>query len=100
MAGHTEDVRNGRKAKTVSNEGGLWETAQRCWQKSYAGDYLGLIIMAVAFLFIKMMWEPFHQMFVINDIRIGHPWAEVERVDICTFMVMLSICSLSFSRFC
>ena len=45
---------------------------------------LGLIIIATALLFIKMIAEPFHQMFVLNDIRIGHPWAEVERVDVCT----------------
>ena len=46
---------------------------------------LGLIIIAIALLFIKTIAEPFHQMFVLNDIRTGHPWAEVERVDVCTF---------------
>ena len=86
MTGAAEDVRNGRKARTVANDSGLWETAQRFWSKSYAGDYLGLVMIAVAFLFMKMMVEPFHQMFVINDIRIGHPWTEVERVDVCTFI--------------
>ena len=45
---------------------------------------LAVIIIAVALSFIKTIAEPFHQMFVLNDIRIGHPWAEVERVDVCT----------------
>lgn len=41
MAHQGEDVRNGRKAKLTGSDTGLWDTAQRWWRKSYAGDYLG-----------------------------------------------------------
>jgi diacylglycerol diphosphate phosphatase/phosphatidate phosphatase len=85
MPSPAEDVRNGRKAKLPSPDSGLWEAAQRFWRKSYAGDYLGLLLIAVLFLFVEMVWEPFHQMFVLEDLRIQHPWAEVERVDVCTW---------------
>ena len=87
MPAQAEDVRNGCKAK-LSNESGLWETARRWWQKSYAGDYLGLVLIAIANLFVKMLEEPFHQMFVINDFRINHPWAEFERVDLCGYSIL------------
>lgn len=84
MAPQSDDVRNGRKAnKLFPHDGGIWEATQRFMEKSYAGDYAGLIVLAVLFLFLKIFTEPFHQMFVINDFRISHPWAEIERVDVC-----------------
>ena len=78
------DARNGRKAKAPNPDSGLWEAGRRFWQNSsYAGDYLGLLVIAVLLLFAEMLWEPFHQMFVLQDLRIQHPWAERERVDVC-----------------
>ena len=91
MPSPSEDVRNGRKAKVLPNDTGLFEAAQRFWQKSYAGDYVVLVVIAAVFMFIKLFNEPFHQMFVLNDIRIQHPWAEVERVDVCKLVPHSSI---------
>ena len=86
-----EDVRNGRKARLQStNAGGFWEAAQRFWAKSYAGDYLGLAVLLAAYLFIKYFGEPFHQMFTLNDTRIAHPHAEVQRVENCAFFHTLT----------
>ena len=91
----TEDVRNGRKARlhllatpngdtfVAGNGGGLWDTAQRFWRKSYAGDYLGLAILLAGFLVVKNLSEPFYQTFVVNDVRISHPFAMVQRVPAC-----------------
>lgn len=78
-----EDVRNGRKAHLPPSESGLWETAQRFWRKSYAGDYLGLALMLTGYLLVKYLGEPFYQMFVVNDTRISHPHAAVQRVSTC-----------------
>ena len=83
MPSSQEDVRNGRKAK-VDNSSGLLEAAQRFWRKSYAGDYIGLALIIVGLMLEEAVAEPFHQMFVLNDTRIQHPWAEVERVGVCT----------------
>ena len=92
-----EDVRNGRKARLHlvatpsesallgSGGGGLWDTAQRFWRKSYAGDYLGLAILLAGFLVVKNLSEPFYQTFVVNDVRISHPFAMVQRVPACEF---------------
>ena len=79
----SEDVRNGRKTHLPMSESGLWETAQRFWRKSYAGDYLGLAVLLAGFLLIKHLGEPFYQEFVVNDLRISHSHAAVQRVGTC-----------------
>ena len=94
-----EDVRNGRKAKLSSNDSGLFEAARRLWQKSYAGDYLGLALLLAAYLFIKFWGEPFHQMFRLSDARIQHPHAEVERVSVGTSVYLL-MCPRASPRDC
>ena len=87
-----EDVRNGRKAHLLqTSESGLWETAQRFWRKSYAGDYLGLALLLTGFFLVKYLGEPFYQMFVVNDTRISHPHAAVQRVNTCTLTHYLPI---------
>ena len=81
----SEDVRHGRKAHLAStNDSGLLEAAQRFYKKTYAGDYLGLALVCAALLLIKFFGEPFHQMFMLNDPRLQHPHAEVQRVSVCT----------------
>ena len=81
----TQDVRNGRKAQLqTARDSGLWESAQRFWRKSYAGDYLGLALLLAGFLLVKYLGEPFYQQFLLNDPRIQHPHALVQRVGTCT----------------
>lgn len=73
-----------RKGKApATGGGGLLETLQRFWLKTYAGDYLGLIIVLVAYLLIQMLQDPFHQMFSLDDRRLQHPHADIERVSVC-----------------
>ena len=87
MPPRDEDVRNGRKGKLASpgNTGtSILESAQRFWQRSYAGDYLGLAIIIVLWVPLKVFGEPYHQMFRLSDSRIQHPHAEVERVGVST----------------
>lgn len=62
---------------------GFYDTASRFWKRSYAGDYLGLTVLVVAYIIVKMLDEPYHQMFRLNDYRLQHPHAEVERVPVC-----------------
>ena len=83
MPAQQEDVRHGRKARLTSNDSGLLEAAQRFWQKSYAGDYLGLILLTGAYMLLRMFGEPFHQMFTLDDVRLQHPHADIERVGVC-----------------
>lgn len=79
----SESHDEGHKAKLFGQQGGLLEAAQRFWQKSYAGDYLGLAVLFAAYSVIQLSTEPFHQMFTLSDTRIQHPHAEVERVPVC-----------------
>lgn len=74
-----------RRMRSASpTQGGLWETAQRFYSKSYAGDYIGLVILILVLSFFEFSGEPFHQMFTIDDPRIQHPHAEIERVPVRT----------------
>lgn len=81
----TDSRHEARKAK-AANQSGLYaagQAAQRFWQRSYAGDYVGLMILLVAYVIIQFFAEPFHKMFRLNDPRIQHPHAAVERVPPC-----------------
>ncbi|KAK6526974.1 hypothetical protein TWF281_010170 [Arthrobotrys megalospora] len=64
-------------------------SASRLWRTSRAGDYLGLLLLALsnATLFIA---EPFHRMFTIDDPRLKFPHAKVERVSV-PYLLVLSI---------
>ncbi|KAI6914102.1 hypothetical protein KC318_g2257 [Hortaea werneckii] len=70
------------KARTTANESGLLEAVQRFWQKSYAGDYFGFILLLAAYIVIQFDAEPFHRLFRLDDPRIQFPHAEVERVPV------------------
>ena len=72
------------RLKSYDDDGSFLASARRYWQKSYAGDYLGLILLSVAYAFMKTVDEPFHQMFTLDDTRLQHPHADPERVGVCT----------------
>jgi hypothetical protein len=76
--------RASRKAKLAPTDTGLYEALQRFWQKSYAGDYAGFILLLAAYLVIQFLGEPFHRHFRLNDPRLQFPHAEAERVPVCT----------------
>ncbi|EMC99743.1 hypothetical protein BAUCODRAFT_119318 [Baudoinia panamericana UAMH 10762] len=70
-----------RRAKGLSDQGtGLYEAGLRFWQKSYAGDYLGLVLLLAAYLAVQLVAEPFHKMFRLDNARIQYPHAEMETV--------------------
>ena len=84
MPGSESHHDNRRMRSASPTQSGLWETAQRFYSKSYAGDYIGLVLLLLTLSFFEFSGEPFHQMFTIDDPRIQHPHAEVERVPVRT----------------
>lgn len=86
MPSRDSSVRHGRKDKLPSPAAhpGILSAAQRFWQRSYAGDYAGLAVLVLLYIPLKLFGEPFHKMFRLDDPRIQHPHAEVERVGVCT----------------
>jgi hypothetical protein len=71
-------------------------------QRSYASDYVGLAILIAGYILvstckpreelnltrkvqIQFLAEPFHRMFFLDNLAIGYPHAEVERVSVCAF---------------
>ncbi|KAK5113335.1 hypothetical protein LTR62_003434 [Meristemomyces frigidus] len=79
MAGDTAK-RSSNKPSPESS--GIYDSIQRFWTKSYAGDYTGLILLLAAYLLIQFFGEPFHRLFRLDDPRLGFPHAEVERVSV------------------
>jgi diacylglycerol diphosphate phosphatase/phosphatidate phosphatase len=79
----SESHHDPRKTKPSANTtASLLEAARRFWQKSYAGDYLGLALLTTAYFLLKLTDEPFHQAFSLSDTRIQHPYAVIERVPV------------------
>jgi diacylglycerol diphosphate phosphatase/phosphatidate phosphatase len=79
-----------RSALLGDSNGDLYESVRRFWQKSYAGDYLGLAGLVVAYILFKLVDAPFHHQFRLDDMRIQHPFAEVERVPPCMLPSVLA----------
>lgn len=75
------------KAKAAGNDSGLWETSKRFYHRSYAGDYLGVALLVAAYILIKLFGQPFHSQFRLDDPRLQHPHAEVERVDVTWLLI-------------
>jgi len=61
---------------------GFIASFRRFWQRSYASDYVGLIILLTAYMLIQFFMEPFHRMFYLDNLAIQYPHAIVERVPV------------------
>jgi len=55
---------------------------RRFWQRSYAADYAGFVLLLVAYALSKVLLEPFHRMFSLDNQAIQFPHAEIERVPV------------------
>ncbi|KAF8429646.1 PAP2 domain-containing protein [Tirmania nivea] len=54
---------------------------KQLWRKSYAPDWLGLLLISIGYLLL-LTAEPFHRLFSLDDRRIQYPFAETERVPL------------------
>lgn len=70
------------KSAPNSNNNGYLDAFLRFARKTHAADYIGLSILVVGELLLKLFGEPFHSQFRLDDPRIQHPHAEVERVSV------------------
>lgn len=73
------------KSPPNSNNNGYLDAFLRFARKTHAADYIGLSILVVGELLLKLFGEPFHSQFRLDDPRIQHPHAEVERVSVSMF---------------
>lgn len=80
------------------NSTGFAGAAARFWKRSYASDYVGLAVLITGYILIQFLAEPFHRMFFLDNLAIGYPHAEIERVPVCTYMWLGSWCdSLTYN---
>ncbi|CBY00863.1 similar to PAP2 domain-containing protein [Plenodomus lingam JN3] len=64
------------------NSTGFAGAAARFWKRSYASDYVGLAVWITGYILIQFLAEPFHRMFFLDNLAIGYPHAEIERVPV------------------
>ncbi|KAK6602151.1 pap2 domain protein [Botrytis cinerea] len=74
--------RIGRNTGGLTSKPGWIGAVARFWEKSYAPDYVGFVLLLTAYVLIEFLQEPFHRMFFINNINIQYPHALVERVPV------------------
>ncbi|KAL8840756.1 MAG: hypothetical protein Q9170_001194 [Blastenia crenularia] len=70
------------KKNSITQQVGLMGSMARFWHRSYAGDYIGLVLLLTAFILVATIAEPFHRMFSLDDLAIQFPHAEIERVPV------------------
>jgi diacylglycerol diphosphate phosphatase/phosphatidate phosphatase len=61
---------------------GFIGSAARFWEKTYAPDYVGFVLLLTAYMLVEYLVEPFHRMFFINNINLLYPHAIEERVPV------------------
>lgn len=71
-----------KAAPNSNSNNGYFDAFLRFARKTHAADYIGLSILVVGELLLKLFGEPFHSQFRLDDPRIQHPHAEVERVSV------------------
>ncbi|KAJ5022362.1 hypothetical protein PSV08DRAFT_220835 [Bipolaris maydis] len=64
------------------NSPGFLGAVARFWQRSYASDYVGIALLLCGYIPIQFLGEPFHRMFFLDNLAIGYPHAEIERVSV------------------
>ncbi|KAK4098013.1 acid phosphatase/Vanadium-dependent haloperoxidase [Parathielavia hyrcaniae] len=62
--------------------GGILGSLSTFWQRTYAADYVGFVLLLVGYFIVQFTVEPFHRMFSVSDLRIAFPHAEKERVPL------------------
>lgn len=71
-----------RAQSDLLQQPGIGGAIARFWSRSYAPDYVGLIVLESAYLFIQFFAEPFHRMFSLDDRSKSYPHALVQRVPV------------------
>ncbi|KAI9673055.1 MAG: hypothetical protein M1817_003219 [Caeruleum heppii] len=67
---------------SILHRTGCLGTTARFWKKSFAGDYIGLLVLLVACALLESFVEPFHRLFALDDVSLQFPHAERERVPV------------------
>lgn len=92
---------------------GLKGAALRFWQRSYAADYLGFVLLLLAYVGVcaclspvllaylsyfqsKLLITPFHRYFTLDDHAIAYPHALIERVSAIQNVIYAGVCPLIF----
>jgi len=71
-----------RARSDLFQQPGVGGAIARFWARSYAPDYVGLILLEAAYLLIQFFVEPFHRMFSLDDRSKSYPHASVQRVSV------------------
>ncbi|ODH49552.1 hypothetical protein GX48_04339 [Paracoccidioides brasiliensis] len=84
---HDDEFQNKPSLAALSSRPGAFGALARFWKRSYAADYVSLIVIVVGWMLIQIFVLPFHRMFTLDNVSIQFPFTEVERVPV--FVIVL-----------
>ncbi|KAL2373767.1 hypothetical protein RJ035_000157 [Blastomyces gilchristii] len=78
-------LQRNKSLSAIASRPGVLGALARFWLRSYAADYVSLIVLVVGWILIQIFVRPFYRMFTLDNVSIQFPFAEVERVPVCEF---------------
>ncbi|KAK3620831.1 hypothetical protein LTR56_023163 [Elasticomyces elasticus] len=71
------------KARSPTRESGIYSKILRLYHLNpHTGDYIGLLLLLLAYTILQALTDPFHRLFRLDDPRLQFPHAEHERVPV------------------
>jgi diacylglycerol diphosphate phosphatase / phosphatidate phosphatase len=65
----------------LSERPGFLGALARTYQRTYAADYVGFLLLQGAYFLTRFFITPVHRQFTLDNLSIQHPHAEIERVS-------------------
>ncbi|KAK2745173.1 hypothetical protein FQN55_006297 [Onygenales sp. PD_40] len=78
----------------LTSRPGIVGALARFWQRSYAADYVSLIVIVVGWILIQLFVRPFHRMFSLDNASIQFPHALIERVPVLWSIIYAGVIPL------
>ncbi|KAK3639749.1 hypothetical protein LTR56_012326 [Elasticomyces elasticus] len=71
------------KARSPTRDNGIYSKLLRLYHLNpHTGDYIGLLLLLLAYTILQALTDPFHRLFRLDDPRLQFPHAEHERVPV------------------
>ncbi|OJD11178.1 hypothetical protein AJ78_08001 [Emergomyces pasteurianus Ep9510] len=89
-----DPFKRNKALSAVTSRPGVIGALARFWHRSYAADYVSLIVIVMGWVSIQIFVLPFHRMFTLDNVAIQFPFAEVERVPVLWSVIYAGVTPL------
>ncbi|EQL33595.1 hypothetical protein BDFG_04347 [Blastomyces dermatitidis ATCC 26199] len=87
-------LQRNKSLSAIASRPGVLGALARFWLRSYAADYVSLIVLVVGWILIQIFVRPFYRMFTLDNVSIQFPFAEVERVPVLWSIIYAGVMPL------